>query len=1334
MSERARAAVPMTGARQDCLPAQRRYWLLDRIDPGNPALNIAVRWRLEGRMSTAELQQAFARIIARHPALRTGIHEHEGAPARVVEPSVAFRVHAVDLTAVADGAALEEAGRLAQADARAAFDLAQPPLIRVTHLRLREDLAIVLLAAHRVICDEISVAILARELGQACAALSGAHVPEAPPADGVAAAPAPPQSGEARRRDEDYWTRVLHGLDYFEVPTDYPRPPVLTSNGQIVSARVAPPLVPALLDLARRHDTTLFAVTLAALFALLQRHSGESDVAVGSPVARSDARGLRDAVGQFANMSVLRADLAGDPPFTELLAQVRHTVAEGLKHADTPLERVIELLGPKRDLGRNALFSITWDVHEARVGGNYGRFRLVALPPCSAGVACDLAFLLAEQQDGWHASCEFNTDLFEPQTVRRLLRHFVRLLGAVVDDPGQRLSALPLLDDAERQALLADGERTATAYPDLPLPQLFGAQARRAPGAVAVACGDARLGYGALEAAANRLAHELRQRGIARGSLVGICLERSPDLVVALLAVLKAGAAYVPLDPGYPPARLAQIVGDARPAAVLTSRAVEGCLPDGAATLILLDAEAERIARHPDTPPGPAPAPDDLAYVIYTSGSTGRPKGVQVRHRGLTNLLWAMRSAPGLAADDSLLAVTTVSFDIAALELFLPLVVGARVVLAREAEAGDGAALWRLLRRHGVTVLQATPVTWQILLAAGWTGDPPLKMLCGGEALARALADRLLATGGELWNLYGPTETTIWSSAQRVEPGAGAVPIGPPVANTQFYVVDANGGLAPPGAPGELCIGGDGVAAGYLNLPEMTRERFVPDRFRARAGAKLYRTGDRVRRRAQGGFEFLGRGDRQIKLRGFRIELGEVEAALRAHPQVTDAVAIVGPDASGEDALRACVAAPGAPATLGAELRGRLRQVLPGYMCPATVVVLADLPRTPNGKVDRKALPPPAPVAPSPGGLHRPVSDLEQRLARLWSEVLGVSGVDVDANFFEIGGHSLLAVRLLVRIEAAFGCTLSLAALFRHPTVAGQARLLEHGDPRAFDFRQVVQLQAGGSRPPLIALNNTGIFYGLSKHLGTDQPFTSLQLFDPTRPQAALPGTLEDIAAEYARLIRRVQPAGPYALLGWCVAGTLAFEVARQLRAGGETVSRLILFDTLAPGHLRRLSWPRALLAGYAYRWQLIAADWRRTRLAPRRLRAFLGNRLAVRALLRLFRLRAPETAPAPAGGAPLSAEQYDQWLLRYLEEAAAAYEPRPYPGAMTLFRSSQEPAGRFLDPLMGWGGFVGGGIDLVVVDGDHFSIFQEPGVSHVARRIEAGVAAFARPAAPALD
>ena len=1338
------SAVPARQARFPCSPAQRRFWVLDRIDPGTPALNIAARWRLDGRVSSADLSVAFAQIIARHQPLRMFIAEEDGEPVQVIDPFLSFHIPDIDLTGLEEDEAFAEAERIAQLEARASFDLSVPPLIRVTHLRVRDNVSIVLVTAHQLVCDGGSLRIMARELGTISAALHAGRTPALPVLPiGYGEYSARQARGlpqDTLRCDEEFWKQSLRALKHFELQPDHARPAVQTSNGNIVSLLLDRDVTDGLLEVSRRCGCTLFTTTLAALFTLLHRYSGESDLAIGNQVSGRDEAELENVVGLFINTIVLRGDLSGDPTFEDLLYRVRDAVAEDFKHLTTTLDRLIEILNPKRDLSRNALFSVNFVFQNSFIKtGTHGGFTLVELPPCSAGAMYDLNFSMVERPDGWCASCEYNADLFEAETALQLLGHFANLLRAVAADSAQKISTMPMLGDAERHTLAVKWNQSDADYPEqLTLPQLFESQARRTPDAVAVVCGERSLSYRELDLASNRLANELQRRGIGHASRVAICLDRSADLVVALLAVLKAGGAYIPLDPAYPSARLAQIVEDALPAAVLTRQVARERLPASAALIILLDADAGIIERQPESPPAWSASPEDLAYVIYTSGSTGRPKGVQIQHRALTNLLWSMRSRPGLAAKDTLVAVTTVSFDIAALELFLPLIVGARLVVAQEEETGDGAALLQLLRRHQANVMQATPVTWQILLAAGWQGVPSLKMLCGGEAMSRTLADQLHLPGCELWNMYGPTETTIWSSALRVEPGAGPVPIGPPIANTRLYVLDPHGQLLPTGAPGELCIGGDGVALGYLNMPELTRERFVPDPFRKVAddgrdaalasAAKLYRTGDRVRQRQRGTIEFLGRSDDQIKLRGFRIELGDIESVLRAHPQVADGIAVAAADASGERAIRAYAVAPDVGpeqrAALVDSLRSAFRQALPGYMCPSFIIVLDALPRTPNGKIDRASLPMPGPTGEKIREPGQPGNELERRLAKIWSTVLGGADVAADANFFEVGGHSLLAVRLLARIEIEFGQRLSLATLFKNPTIAEQARLLaqaESGsDPRAFDFRQVVKLQANGSRPPLIAINNTGIYFALSKCLGLEQPFTSLQLFDPSLPSASLPRTLEDIAAAYAQLIRRVQRTGPYALLGWCVAGTLAFEVARQLTAAGERVSQLILFDTLAPGHLQRLPWPRSVLADYAYRWQLIAADWAKAKLGKRRLAAFLENRTVVKKLIRGFARNAPEGGNGSlAHGQPLSPEQYDQWLLRYLEDAAASYEPRPYSGTMTLFRSSKEPAGRFLDPQMGWGGFAESGLEVVVIDGDHFSIFQEPSVSLMAQRIE---------------
>jgi thioesterase domain-containing protein/acyl carrier protein len=674
-----------------------------------------------------------------------------------------------------------------------------------------------------------------------------------------------------------------------------------------------------------------------------------------------------------------------------------------------------------------------------------------------------------------------------------------------------------------------------------------------------------------------------------------------------------------------------------------------------------------------------------------------------------------------------LVSVTTISFDISMLELFLPLIVGAKLILARAPEMADGAALLSLLQRHSATFMQATPVTWQLLLEAGWHGHPPLKMLCGGEAMPRKLAETLLKCGGELWNMYGPTETTVWSSALRVESGDGPVLIGPPIANTQFYILDDRQEPVPHGVPGELFIGGDGVALGYFDLPEVTAEKFILDKFREVPNAKLYRTGDMVRMRDHERMEYLGRTDHQIKLRGFRIELGEIEAALLRYPGIEEAVSILGQDASGEGAIWAYVVPRRAGVKQSDALVGALglsvSQSLPSYMCPSSIVVLDAMPRTPNGKIDRRSLPAPAPVQRQSRVAAQPLNETERRVANIWSSVLGVEAIDKTADFFELGGHSLLAARLLARIEAEFGQRLSLLTLFEAPNIEAQAKLFMHGGQREYDFRQVVRLQPGGSKPPLIAIHNTGVYYyNLSKRLGPDQPLTALQLFDPSIARQSLPQTLEDLAAEYVRLILRFQATGPYKLIGWSAGGVLAFEVARQLVATGRGVSLLAMIDTWAPGHNRRLSRLRAILADYSYRWQLIAADWRRVISREQNLAAFLAQRTFSKRLLRWFG-RPPqgdEQARVPFEARGSSAENYDQWLLGYLEEAELGYEPKIYPGKITLLCSAQEPKGPFLDPLKGWGAFASGGVDVAVIDGDHFTMFKGQGLEQMATHISA--------------
>ncbi len=878
---------------------------------------------------------------------------------------------------------------------------------------------------------------------------------------------------------------------------------------------------------------------------------------------------------------------------------------------------------------------------------------------------------------------------------------------------------------------LLDYNDTVADYPrDLTLPELIARQARRTPLACAVVCGARAMSYGELDRAANRLARTLQSRGLAPDTRIAVLLERSTDLVVTLLAILKAGSAYIPLDPAYPTERLSHVLDNARPAAIVSTSAIIRRFARGDIAALLLDDDRQAIDTASSESLESKPSPDAVAYVIYTSGSTGVPKGVQVQHRSVVNLLYAMADRPGIAPSDALLSVTTISFDIAVLELFLPLVVGAKVILAELHDLTDGLGLQRLLRTHSATVLQATPVTWQLLLDSGWKGNPTVKMLCGGEALSRKLAEALLAGGGELWNMYGPTETTVWSSVLRVRSGDGPVPLGPPIANTQFYVLDEHLQPVAAGERGELYIGGDGVALGYLGLPQLTARKFLADPFRP--NGRLYRTGDLVRMvesgLGQSSFEYLGRSDFQVKLRGFRIELGEIESTLLRHPDITQAVAIVGQSPLKEPAIWAYVVRRSAESSpladeLLAELRLSLEKFLPTYMHPAAIVGLAHLPRTPNGKTDRQALPAPTPPAAAEklSDSEEPLSrrDVEARLATIWQSVLGVPHVHVAANFFSLGGHSLLAARLLVRIEAAFGVRLALAALFDAPTITEQARLVMRVETRQYDFRQMVRLYPAGRKPALLAIHNTGVFYyNLSRLLGPEQPLTALQVFDPAAAPSTMPTTLEEIAALYVELVRRVQPTGPYQLLGWCVGGVLAFEVARQLREQHQTVAFVGLIDAWAPGNRQRMSKTRAWLADHSFNLQLLLSDWRKTLSGQQTFGAFLRQREAVKQLLRAIGWNAAAPPQDTFENRHSSSEHYDRWLDGYLDRAAAGYAPRTYREKIVLLCSSQEPRGWGLDPLLGWGPFVPAGIDRAVLDGDHFTVFQGSGLKQMAATV----------------
>ncbi|WP_064746519.1 non-ribosomal peptide synthetase [Lysobacter antibioticus] len=1031
--------------------AQQRLWILDQFEPGSPVYNVPMSLWVEGRLDQAALQRALDEIVRRHESLRTVIQaDSEGPCQQVLDPAPVplAQEDLRGLPASAREAAAFERGR---AEAARPFDLARGPMFRATLIQVEDQRRLLVLNAHHIVVDGWSLGILLDELQQLYAAYAQNAASPLPEPALQYADYALWQREESERGklqpQLDYWTQRLAGrLPVLELPGDRPRPARQDYAGAALRETVPAGLYEQVKQLAREHGATPFMVVLAAFQTLLMRYSGQTDQICGVGLANRGRPELEPMIGFFINTLAMRHDLSGDPSFAELLARVKDGTIGAFSHQDLPIERLIESLDLDRALSHTPLFQVMLFFQNFPAGAAPTaelELRSVSFDAVNQGTArTDLSLFASEDAGELRLFFEYASALFDHATIAAFARHFVQLLRSAVAEPQRRIGELEILDADERERLLYANNDTALDLPQQALHTAFEAQAAQRPQAIAVEQGDIRLSYAQLDAQADAVARALAARGIGRGDLVGLLVERTPRMLAALLGTLKAGAAYVPMDPAYPAERLGFMLEDAAMRTVLGERELLARLPSAQATLALEDA----LAAPGEGRPAGAPQADDLAYVIFTSGSTGRPKGVQIPHRAALNFLASVAREPGLDRGDALCAVTTLSFDIAVLELLLPLSVGARIVLADRETATDGLALARLLESSRSTVMQATPATWRMLLDAGWRAPAGLRLLCGGEALPRELADRLLADGAQLWNLYGPTETTVWSALERVR-SDGAICVGRPMANTQIYVVDRALRPVPAGVPGELLIGGLGVARGYLGRPQLTAEKFVPDPFGATPGARLYRTGDLARWRRDGRLEVLGRIDHQIKLRGFRIELGEIEAVLAEHPSVHQAVAICREDRPGDQRLVAYAVARAGQRIDVEALRALAKRRLPDYMLPSAWVALEAMPLTPNGKVDRRALPAPDAAAEAAAGERyvAPRNAEEETLAALWAETLGRERVGIEDDFFALGGHSLLATRLLSRINQSFAVQATLRALFEAPTVAGfSAWLSEH--------------------------------------------------------------------------------------------------------------------------------------------------------------------------------------------------------------------------------------------------------------------------------------------------
>jgi amino acid adenylation domain-containing protein len=1321
---------------------QEALWAMEQIESGTAQYNICYLVQLKGSLDVAALASALHALVTRHETFRTRyLMGSDGRLQLKLEAVPEFPFPLVDLSSAAADERDELLARAWRTEANTPIALDRELLMRAELYRLAASEHTLQLTMHHAAMDGWSQGVLFRDLSSLYnAEVAGrtAQLPDLPIAfSDYARWQRSHLAGPVSERLISYWKNQLQGSSQtLHLPTDRVRPAKQTFRGASREYSFSAALFSALREFCLRERATPFMVTLAAFYAVLACYSGQNDILVGSPIAARPRIETEDVVGLFMNTIVLRGNLDGDPTFRELLNRVRKTALDAYAHQDLPIDMLVRELAPERDPSRSVLFQVMLvyqnaPAHRLELHGLDTSARIVANDTSKV----DISIELTPSGETLDAVIEFSTDLFESATIDRLWGHLTCYLQHALESPDQIAAAIPLMTQEELRQALVEWNRTESPYPrEISLAELVEEQVERTPHSVAVACGERAMTYLQMNERANQLAHELLKRGVGPGQLIGVYLERSAELVVALLAIMKSGAAYLPLDLFLPSDRISFMLEDSGVQLLITEQSLRAGLPSHAGTAILIDDRSwlnnSRVNIESQA------GPEDLAYLIYTSGSTGKPKGVEIPRGALTNFLWSIRDRLQLSQSDRLLAVTTISFDIAGLEIWLPLLFGAQIVVASRESAMDGVVLRKLIDRHEITCLQATPVTWRILLDAGWRGKQDMQALCGGEAMPPELADRLVPAVKRVWNLYGPTETTIWSTACVVTDGLAPVSIGRPLANTRCYILDSRKQPLPIGVTGELYIGGDGLARGYWKRPELTSEKFLADPFRA-AGARIFRTGDLARYRTDGSIECLGRIDHQIKLRGYRIEPGEIEEALKEDPEIEQAVVAAREVAPRDKQLVAYLVTTSGLPIDPAQLSMRLKRSLPDYMVPQAYVFLDRMPLSANGKIDRNALRDrtDARTAPAPSDVaaRNPV---EETLARIWAEVLEVPRVGIHDDFFAMGGHSLRAVQLIFKIRNAFPeCQPSLATILKAPTVEQFARTL--GEDQA-GSSCLVAVREGNGRPPLFCVPGAGgnllSVHDLAMALPADQPFYCLQ--DRGLDARLAPfSSVEEAAECYVSEIVRVQPHGPYHLAGACYGGLVVFEMAQRLRALGESVGMVALIDT------RNLTFGRFLpittllyvnMRFFLRRTLHHLKEMARIKHGERGRYFRVRSKILLRymANMALFAVR-KQAAWIPTGDLPIEDEalegQMDPGGVQNRVGTACVlsssrYFPKPYDGHLLVFRAERRLDNPYRDEALGWRPLARGGVSAFSIDADHNSMFRQPEVARLAEILDSAL------------
>jgi amino acid adenylation domain-containing protein len=1326
--------------------AQQRLWFLDSLAPGNPYYNVLTALRLTGSLNFTALTQTFNELVRRHEILRTTFVMVEGQPVQVIAPSLIIPIRVIDLRNQFESQEREtQARRLLSKEAQRSFNLTTGPLLRLTLLQLDEAEYVLLLNIHHIVADGWSIGVLIKELGTLYKAFLEDRqlpLPELPIqyAD-FAEWQREWLQGEVLETQLRYWRHHLDKISVLNLPTDRLRPAVPTYKGAKQFIQLPPELTQALETLSHQEGVTLFMTLLAAFQTLLYRYTQQEDIAIGSPIANRNRSEVEGLIGFFVNTLVLRTDLSGNPTFQELLNRVRQVTLSAYAHQDLPFEKLVEELHQERDLSCHPLFQVVFSLQNTPIEAlELPGLTLSQFEFDSKTAKLDLEFHLWQDLESLKGQVVYSTDLFDDSTITRMLGHFQTLLESIVVNPKQRLCDLSILTKAERHQLLIFNRNqfkipNSKSKIEQCFHQLFEAIVAETPNAIALVFEHQQLTYRELNIQANQLAHYLQQLGVVPDVLVGICVERSLEMIIGLLGILKAGGAYVPLDPSLPQSRLNFMLEDAKVSVLLTQKKLLKHFQDFSNPIICIDEDWATITQHSQENPISCVTSDNLAYVIYTSGSTGQPKGVLIKHRGLSNLASAQIEVFNLQASNRILQFASLSFDASIFEIVMALRTGATLYLAKKESLLPGKVLLQILREKAITHVTLPPAVLAVLPTESL---PALQtIICAGEFCSQDIIKRWWSSNRRFFNAYGPTEATVWSTVAEINTISEKPSIGRAIANTQIYILDKYLQPVPIGIPGELYIGGEGLAEGYLNRPELTQNRFLEETgFLPKT--RLYRSGDLGCYRVDGNIEFLGRIDNQVKIRGFRIELSEIETVLMMHESVEKAIVIAKENVKSDRYLVAYIIPTKQPATTS-KLRELLKEKLPEYMIPSSFVVLDSLPLTPNGKVDRFAL---TALDTTNRSIDKtyiaPRNSTELTLAKIWAEVLQIERVGIYDNFFDLGGNSLLTVRLLEQIHKQFERDLPLSTIFLNPTIESFANSLCQ-ETDSLSWSPLVAIQPAGSNPPFFCVHPIfGVvfpYYELAHHLGINQPFYGLQ---PIGIDGETPLTrIEEMAAHYIEALRKVQPKGPYYLGGWSFGGWIAFEMAQQLEKSGDEVALLAVLDTLAPIKSNIPDFGNGLkflfttVARYIWSFffdylRLITApsknkikslifrlpnfpkfiQWLETNLFSH----FLLGEAAIVNLMPESRLR-------------ILNELTIRPMLRVFyanNQAVINYVPQVYPKRITLLRTAVQSSIAEQDLSMGWNQLAVEKTEIHTIPGNHLTMLRKPHIQILAAQLKA--------------